>query len=80
MKREKLRHVSIDYTEKLFEKNSIKSLIDIEVKVRLNIGIEWKRERNDGIRSHEFRNNRNERSNFLALLGIKMFYFTKVLT
>lgn len=60
MKREKLQHASIDYMEKLFGKNSIKSLIDIEAKVHLKIGIEWKRKRNDGIRSCEFRNNRDK--------------------
>lgn len=68
MKREKLQHASIDYMEKLFGKNSIKSLIDIEVKVHLKIGIEWKRKRNDGIRSREFRNN----SSYLILFALSV--------
>lgn len=68
MKREKLQHASIDYMEKLFGKNSIKSLIDIEVKIRLKIGIEWKRKRNDGIRSREFRNN----SSYLILFALSV--------
>lgn len=68
MKREKLQHASIDYMEKLFGKNSIKSLIDIEVKVHLKIEIEWKRKRNDGIRSREFRNN----SSYLILFALSV--------
>lgn len=68
MKREKLQHASIDYMEKLFGKNSIKSLIDIEVKIHLKIGIEWKRKRNDGIRSREFRNN----SSYLILFALSV--------
>lgn len=68
MKREKLQHASIDYMEKLFGKNSIKSLIDIEVKIHLKIGIKWKRKRNDGIRSREFRNN----SSYLILFALSV--------
>lgn len=68
MKREKLQHASIDYMEKLFGKNSIKSLIDIEVKTHLKIGIEWKRKRNDGIHSREFRNN----SSYLILFALSV--------